>query len=227
MMASHNNIKKNLDIINTLLGYNSSVPSDFPTIKNALLSNQRQIKDLFTQVTMAALSESTQAIISYLKTKNRSEILNHIQNRFKPLKENKRPYESISIIILTWIGIITILTLALWVVAKTNKKKCKSHYSLCHQEAKPEAMMTAYSTYIAEKTNQTNRRFQEFMEAPTKMEEEIKQMKHNQTFSPLLNSPLREPYRHPPTRPTSASPNALPWPRFNVSKNLSLSDKPY
>ena len=31
MMASHNNIKKNLDIFNTLLDYNSTVPSDFPS----------------------------------------------------------------------------------------------------------------------------------------------------------------------------------------------------
>ena len=44
MMASHNNIKKNLDIINTLFDCNNTVPSDFPTIKNALLSNQHQIR---------------------------------------------------------------------------------------------------------------------------------------------------------------------------------------
>ena len=64
MISSHNNIKSNLDTINTLLGYNSTVPSDFPTIKNALLSNQRQIRELVTQVTIAALSESTQACIT-------------------------------------------------------------------------------------------------------------------------------------------------------------------
>ena len=78
MISSHNNIKSNLDTINTLLGYNSTVPSDSPTIKNALLSNQRQIRELVAQVTIATLSESTHAVITYLKTGNNSEILNHI-----------------------------------------------------------------------------------------------------------------------------------------------------
>ena len=100
---------------------------------------------------MAAISESTQAIISYLKTRNNSEILNHIFHRFKPLKENKDTEESINIIVLTWIGTITMLILALWVVAIRNKKKYKSHYSLCQQETNPEVMMTAHSTDIAEK----------------------------------------------------------------------------
>ena len=50
-------------------------------------------------------------------------------------------------------GIITILTLTLWVVTIRNKKKFKSYYSLCQQEAKPKSMITAYSTDIAEKTN--------------------------------------------------------------------------
>ena len=102
---------------------------------------------------------------------------------------------------------LTILTLTLWIVAIRNKKKCKSHYSLCHQEAKPGAMMTAYSTDIDEKTNQTNRKFQNFNEAVIKMEGEIKEMKLNKTFNSLLSSAATiEPHRLP-----------FPRPHFNLS----------
>ena len=145
MMRSHSNIKRNLDIINNLLGYNSTIPFDVPTIKNALLSNQQQIRELVKQVTIAALSESTQAVKTYLITGNSSKILNHIQGQLKTFMKGKEPDETIIVAILTWMGIITILTLTLWVVAIRNKKKCKSHYSLCHQETKPGAIMTAYS----------------------------------------------------------------------------------
>ena len=122
--------------------------------------------------------------------------------------KGKEPDETITIATLTWMGIITRLTLTLWVVAIRNKKKCKSHYSLCHQEAKPGEMMTAYSTHIAEKNNQTNKKFQDLMEALAKIEREMNEMKRitsNQSSSSLL--------------PRNYTPIKLPLPRphFNIS----------
>ena len=72
--------------------------------------------------------------------------------------------------------------------------------------------MKAYSTDIAEKTNETNRKFQDFVEALTKIEREMNEMERitsNQSSSSLLPrnyTPTTEPYKLP-----------LPRPHFNIS----------
>ena len=80
---AYKNIKLNLDIINRNIGPNSVIPTDFPTVKNAILNNERQIRALVTQVTTAALMRpSSQRLLSALKNGNTSEIINQLQEQF-------------------------------------------------------------------------------------------------------------------------------------------------
>jgi hypothetical protein len=63
------NIKLNIDIINSHIGPNGIIPTDFTTVKNAILNNERQIRSLFTQVATATLLKpASQKIFVSLKS---------------------------------------------------------------------------------------------------------------------------------------------------------------
>ena len=131
MRKAFKNIEGNLNIINTELGDNSIIHSDFTTVKKAMMSNQRQIRDLLTHVAAAALREWNHPNLDRMVYDNKSEIIKRVQTFIEEqgLSEN----EILTKVALTWIGITLVTTWAMVCMRVKNSKRCKDNAQLCRK----------------------------------------------------------------------------------------------
>ena len=125
MAQAIHDIRQSTDIINSHIGLKGILPTDFTTLKNALVNIERQIRSLFTQITAATLLEpASQKLLLALKSGNTSVIINQLQEQFQELLD---PDNFIPIIGLVWFLALTGTILLLINEARKTKEKLRTY----------------------------------------------------------------------------------------------------